>query len=114
MFFRPLIADAGVNQNPFLTRFYEQTVHVHKAAVLFIRRAYSRPKSARHNAKHRAPVQPKFTIRNYLDAIVTKPHRLFINVFSQLWVPVVLWLQAKKIAMDLFEEAEMSVASVEE
>src|SRR5439155_13714242 len=44
-------------------------------SILFVGRKSLRPKIARHHSKHRTAIEPKLTVGNNLDAIITKLHR---------------------------------------
>jgi hypothetical protein len=74
MFVRPLLTNPGIDENPFTGAFDEQTIHVHAYAILIIRRADSRPKIARHDAEHRAPIEAEFTVRNDFNSIIAEKH----------------------------------------
>src|SRR5436190_21225803 len=75
MLFGPFVADAGFDQDFLGTGIDEHTIHVHANAILFVGRKSPRPKIARHHSKHRAAIEPKLTVGNNLDTIITKLHR---------------------------------------
>src|ERR1051325_1340162 len=84
MFSRPLLADAGFDQYSILARVDEHTVHVHSDAVLFIRRTYARPESARHDSKHRTAIKTKLGVGDYLYAVITKLHCNFVTPTNRM------------------------------
>ena len=75
MLFGPFVADARFDQDFLGTGIYEHAIHVHANAILFVGRKSPRPKIARHHSEHRAAIEPKLTVRNNLDSIITKLHR---------------------------------------
>src|ERR1041385_623922 len=73
-FFRPLLANARLNQNLLLARINKDAVHVHANAVVLVWWAHSRPKRSWDHSKHRSSIEMEFGVWNDLHPVVAYLH----------------------------------------